>query len=212
MMKRESLRPTPSPPVHMSFGRSQEAFEKRYAEIFGTSGDMVRHVINIDAGFVKGSTPNQTVTVCIVDPLALVLDIACDVHRCVHVCLPCAWTPRLCNMSFVFACVLCCSKLSFEMPIIEEGDADIKISGMLSGLKFRQLAIELLQLLASRDSAYDPAIDKLIGLLFWSGALEWHAPRSVVGCTRSLPPPGKLLPCLAHASVPFLCTPQIKGS
>jgi hypothetical protein len=62
------------------------------------------------------------------------------------------------------------SKLSFELPLEMKEGEDIKIDGMMSGLKVRQLAILLLKLLDGSGRTYDAAVDKLIGLLFWSGA------------------------------------------
>lgn len=63
------------------------------------------------------------------------------------------------------------SELSFEFPISDDKD-DVEITGILSGLKFRQLVIELLQLLQVGGTAYSPAVDKLMGLLFWSGTVH----------------------------------------
>ena len=61
------------------------------------------------------------------------------------------------------------SNLSFEMPSSAIDADDIEITGILTGLKFRQLFTELLQLLIRGGKMFEPLVDKLIGLIFWSG-------------------------------------------
>jgi hypothetical protein len=82
----------------------QERFEEQFASIFGQSADMHQHVVKLDAGFDKGTGPaNPTVVVCVADPLALILELAWDIHRyCVCTCkCGCVWLS-------VAACVCAC--------------------------------------------------------------------------------------------------------
>ncbi len=53
---------------------------EKYGSIHGDSKDMVKHMIDVSAGF-KTPPPNPFVFIYLADPIAMAMDIAEDVHR-----------------------------------------------------------------------------------------------------------------------------------
>ena len=58
----------------------QVRFDEIYHSIHGDSKDMVKHMIDISAGF-KVPPPIPFVSIYLADPIAMMMDIAEDVHR-----------------------------------------------------------------------------------------------------------------------------------